>query len=87
MTLDFSVILVYDFGLLSQNLRPCHMGKCHVGSKADMTREKTSQNEFWPAKAHIASSLFVGHKLVLTDIAWPIILFTFFGLFFQPTQF
>ena len=45
------------------------MGKCHVGSKADVAREKTSQNEFWPAKAHIASSLFVGHKLVLTDIA------------------
>ena len=49
--------------------------------------EKTSQNEFWPAKAHIASSLFMDHKLVLTDIAWPIILFSFFGPFFQATQF
>lgn len=29
----------------------------------------------------------MGHKLVSTDIAWPIILFSFFGLFFQPTQF
>ena len=63
------------------------MGKCHVGSKADMATEKMSQNEFWPAKAHIESSLFMDHKLVLTDIAWPIILFLFFGLFFQPTQF
>ena len=22
----------------------------------------TSQNEFWPAKAHVASNLFMGHK-------------------------
>jgi len=48
------------------------MGKCHVGSKADMAltwQEKKSQNEFWPTKAHIAGSLFMGHKLFRVDIA------------------
>jgi len=45
------------------------MGKCHVGSKADMAGKKTSQNEFWPTKAHIAGSLFMGHKLFRVDIA------------------
>ena len=60
-------------------------GKCHVGSKDDMTltwQEKMSQDEFWPAKAHIAGSLFMGHKFFLTDIAWPIISFLFFGPYF-----
>ena len=45
-------------------------------------QEKTSQNEFWPAKAHIAGSLFMGHKLFdwyclahyFIFIFWPIFL-------------
>ena len=76
MTMDFSVILVYDFGLLSQNLRPCHMDKCHVGSKADMAltwqRKRMSQNEFWPAQAHIVAASLWATSFFWADIAWPI---------------
>jgi hypothetical protein len=88
MTLDFSVVYVYDFGVLSQNLRPCHMGKCHVGSKADMAGKKRHKMNFWPAKAHIEDSLFMGHKLFFGLILpGALFHFCFFGPYFQPIHF
>jgi hypothetical protein len=38
----------------------------------------TSQNKFWPAKAHVASNLFMGHKHYGLLLAGPLLEFCFF---------
>lgn len=50
MTLGFLSYNCMTLVLMSQNSRPYHMGKCHVGRKADVAltwqKKKTSQNKF-----------------------------------------
>lgn len=54
---------------VSQKSRPCHMGKCHVGSKPDMaltcmTGKKHHKIKFGLLKPHIAFNHFMDHKYI-----------------------
>jgi hypothetical protein len=49
---------------LSQNSIPCHMSKCHVGSKADvaLTWDKPHKMKFGLLKPAITFSPFLGQN-------------------------